>query len=67
VQAQFSVPITGNIMPFLSWVHEKTDIHKEEFTNDSVQVIFEANPSVVEQIRRKVQDFNGKFQTNPIE
>ncbi len=67
VQAQFSVPITGNIMPFLSWVHEKTDIHKEEFTNDSVQVIFEANPSVVEQIRRKVQDFNGKFQTNPIQ
>ena len=65
VQAQFSVPLTGNIMPFLSWVHEKTDIHKEEFTNDSVQVIFEANPSVVEQIRRKVQDFNGKFQTNP--
>jgi GTP-binding protein HflX len=63
--AQFTVPITGNVMPFLSWVHQKTDLHHEEFTNDSVQVIFEANPSVMEQIKRKVQDFNGKFQLNP--
>lgn len=64
VKAQFSVPLSGNVMPFLSWVHEKTDLHKEEFTSDSVQVIFEANPSVTEQIRRKVQDLNGKFDTN---
>jgi GTP-binding protein HflX len=64
LQAQFTVPISGNVMPFLSWVHQKTDIQKEEFTNDSVQVLFEANPTVVEQIRRKVQDFNGKFQIN---
>jgi GTP-binding protein HflX len=63
--AQFTVPITGNVMPFLSWVHQKTDLHHEEFTNDSVQVIFEANPAVMEQIKRKVQDFNGKFQLNP--
>lgn len=64
VQAQFSVPLVANVMPFLSWVHEKTDLHKEEFTNNSVQVLFEANPSVTEQIRRKVQDLNGKFQLN---
>jgi GTP-binding protein HflX len=64
LQAQFTIPISSNVMPFISWVHQKTDIHKEEFTNDSVQVVFEANPTVVEQIRRKVQDFNGKFQIN---
>ena len=64
LQAQFTIPISSNVMPFISWVHLKTDIHKEEFTNDSVQVVFEANPTVVEQIRRKVQDFNGKFQIN---
>ena len=65
VQAQFSVPLKGNFMPFISWVHQKTDIQKEEYTNDSIKVEFEANPSVAEQVRRKVEDLNGKFQTNP--
>ncbi len=63
--AQFSVPLSGNVMPFISWIHQKADIHKEEFTNDSVNVVFEANPSVMEQVKRKVQDLNGKFQLNP--
>ncbi|MGE5555242.1 MAG: GTPase HflX [Methanocella sp.] len=62
--AEFSIPLVGNVMPFISWVHQKADIHKEEFTNDSVNVALEADPSVMEQIRRKVQDLHGKFQTN---
>lgn len=65
IQAQFSVPLTNKTMPFISWVHEKTDIKKEYFTNDSVQVVFEAAPEMVEQVRRKVEDLHGKFQTNP--
>jgi GTP-binding protein HflX len=60
--AQFSVPLTGNVMPFISWLHQKADIHTEEFTNTSVNVDFEANSQVTEQVRRKVQDLNGKFQ-----
>ena len=64
VQAQFSVPLTNKAMPFISWVHEKTDIRKENFTNDSVQVIFEATPELTEQVRRKVEELNGKFETN---
>ncbi len=52
-------------MPFISWVHEKTHIEKENFTNDSVEVVFEANPSIAEQVKRKVEDLNGKFQTIP--
>ena len=64
VQAQFSVPLTNKTMPFISWVHEKTDIRKENFTNDSVQVIFEATPELTEQVRRKVEELNGKFETN---
>jgi len=63
--AQFSIPLSGNVMPFISWLHQKADIHKEEFTNDSVNVSFEANPSVMEQVKRKVQDLNGKFQLTP--
>jgi GTP-binding protein HflX len=62
VQAQFSVPLTGQAMPFISWVHQKTHIEKETYTNDSVQVVFEATSSLVEQIKRKVENLNGKFE-----
>jgi GTP-binding protein HflX len=65
VAAEFSVPLSGNVMSFISWVHQKADIHKEEFTNDSVHVTLEADPSVMEQIKSKVQDLNGKFQLIP--
>ena len=66
VRAQFSVPLSDNIMSFMSWVHQKTDIHKENYTNDSVEILFEATPAVADQIRKKVEDLNGKFQTCPI-
>jgi GTP-binding protein HflX len=65
VKARFSVPLTSKVMPFLSWVHERTDIHKEDYTNDSVEVVFEASSSLTEQVRRKVEELNGTFQTNP--
>jgi GTP-binding protein HflX len=64
-QAQFSVPLTGKAMPFISWVHGKTHIEKETFTNETVEVIFESTPSLVEQVRRKVEELNGKFQIIP--
>ncbi len=65
LQAQFSVPLTGKTMPFISWVHQKTHIQKETFTNDSVEVYFEATPSITEQVKRKVEDLDGKFQSIP--
>ena len=64
VQAQFSVPLTNSAMPFISWVHGKTEVKKEDFTNDSIQVVFEATPELSEQVRRKVEELNGKFTTN---
>jgi GTP-binding protein HflX len=63
VHAQFSVPLSGNVMPFISWVHGKTEIKKETFTNDSVEVVFEAKSDISEQVRRKVEQLNGKFTT----
>lgn len=64
-QAQFSVPLTGKAMPFISWVHGKTHIEKETFTNETVEVVFESTPSLVEQVRKKVEELNGKFQIIP--
>ncbi len=65
VHAQFSVPLNSNTMSFISWVHQKTHIEKENFTNDSVEVVFESNPSIAEQVKRKVEDLHGKFRAIP--
>ncbi len=64
-RAQFSVPLTGKAMPFISWVHQKTHIEKETFTNETVEVVFESAPALIDQVRRKVEDLNGKFQLIP--
>jgi GTP-binding protein HflX len=65
VQAAFSVPLTNETMPFMSWVHENTDVKEAKFMSDSVQVTFEANPLVAEKIRKRVEELDGKFGTNP--
>ena len=66
VQGSFSLPLTGEMMPFISWIHEKAEVKKEEFLGDNVKISFEANPQIAEQIRRKVEKFNGKY-TQPVD
>ena len=61
VQAAFSVPLTNETMPFMSWVHESADVKEVKFMSDSVQVSLEANPLFVEKVRKRVEEFNGKF------
>jgi GTP-binding protein HflX len=64
VQASFSIPFTNRTMPFMSWVHDKADVQKVSFMNDSVQVVFKANPSFAENVKKRVEELDGKFQTN---
>jgi len=63
VQASFSVPLTNEIMPFMSWVHERADVQTVKFMSDSVQVTFEANPLFAEKVRKRVEKLDGKFGT----
>jgi 50S ribosomal subunit-associated GTPase HflX len=63
VQASFSVPLTNQTMQFMSWVHERADVHEVKFMSDSVQVIFEADPLFTEKVRKRVGELDGKFET----
>jgi GTP-binding protein HflX len=63
VQASFSVPLTNETMPFMSWVHESADVKEAKFMNDTVEVTFEANPLFTEKIRKRVEELHGKFGT----
>ncbi len=51
-------------MPFMSWVHEKADVHKVNYTSTSVEVVFEADPCFAEKVRKRVKELNGKFETD---
>ena len=63
IQASFSVPLTTDTMPFMSWVHENADVQKVKFMRNSVQVIFEATPLFTEKVRKRVEELDGKFDT----
>jgi GTP-binding protein HflX len=63
VQASFSIPLTNKTMPFMSWVHEKAEVQKVNFTSNSVRVVFEANPLFTEKVRKRVEELDGKFGT----
>jgi GTP-binding protein HflX len=65
VEASFTVSLTNQTMQFLSWVHNGANVKKTDYTNNSVQVVFEAAPSFVEGVRKKVKGLNGKFETRP--
>ena len=61
IQASFTVPLTKETMPFMSWVHESADVKGAQFMSDSVQVTFEANPLFAEKVRKRVEKLNGQF------
>ena len=65
LEASFDIPLTNQTMQFLSWVHNSANVKKTNYTNNSVQVIFEAAPSFVEGVRKLVEELNGKFETRP--
>ncbi|TRO46804.1 GTPase HflX, partial [Candidatus Bathyarchaeota archaeon] len=65
VQALFTVPLTKETMPFMSWVHESADVKEAKFMSDSVQVTFEANPLFAEKVRKRVEKLDGKFVAIP--
>jgi len=45
-------------------VHERTDVQKVNFTDKSVQVVFEATPAFAENVRKRVMELDGKFEVN---
>ena len=65
MQAKFTVPLNPQTMQFLSWVHNNSTVKKTDYTNNTVQVVFEAAPSFVEGVRKRVEELNGKLEIIP--
>jgi GTP-binding protein HflX len=64
VQATFTVPLINKTMQFLSWVHNGANVKKTSYVGESVEVVFEASLSFAENVRKRVEGFGGRFETN---
>ena len=65
LEASFTVPLTNQAMPFLSRVHNGAYVKKTDYVDNSVQVVFEVEPSFIEGVRKRVEELGGKFETRP--
>jgi GTP-binding protein HflX len=63
VQASFTIPLTKETMPFMGWLFKSADVQKTDYTENSVHVVFEADPSFAEKVRKRVEkEFNAKIE-----
>ena len=63
VEATFRIAVTKDTMSFMAWLFENTDVRETNYDADSVRVVFEAEPSLAEKVRNRVEkEFNGRFE-----
>ena len=62
VQVSFTVPLKNETMQLMSLVYSKADVKKADYTNNSVQVVFEAEPEFTEKVKKRVEELNGKLE-----
>jgi len=62
VQASIILPTTKETMPFISWIFKTADVHSIKYVGDSANIVFEASPAFAEKVRKRVEEFNGKFE-----
>jgi hypothetical protein len=51
-------------MPFISWLFQRADVQTIKYADNCAHVVFEAIPSFAEKVRKRVEEFDGKFEKN---
>lgn len=63
VETSFTIPLTSESMSFISWLFNRADVQKLEYTSNSAHIIFEAVPWFTEKVKKRVEkEFNGKIE-----
>jgi len=62
IQASVTIPLSNDTMSFISWLFKNADVRKIQYTENSANIVFEAIPWLAEKIRKRVEDFNGRFE-----
>jgi len=62
VRASFTIPVTNETMPFLSWLYKTADVKAIDYKDNFAYGVFEATPLFAEKVRSRVEEFRGKFE-----
>jgi GTP-binding protein HflX len=62
VRASFTIPLTDKSMPFISSLFKSADVQTIEYSENTVRVVFETNPSFAEKVRSYVEKLDGRFE-----
>ncbi|MEM3783873.1 MAG: hypothetical protein QXY88_02410, partial [Candidatus Bathyarchaeia archaeon] len=63
VQASFSIPLTDEVMPFLSWLFNRADVQEIKYVDNVAHVVFEAVPWFAEKVKSRVEALGGKIES----
>ncbi len=62
VQASFSIPLTNEAMPFISWLFNRADVKEIKYSSNMAYVTFEAVPWFAEKVKSRVEELGGKIE-----
>ena len=63
VKVSLTVPLTNETMPFISWLHNRTDVQAINYGMNTVYVTFEAIPQFAEKVKSRIKEFGGKIES----
>ncbi|MGB9959445.1 MAG: GTPase HflX [Candidatus Bathyarchaeales archaeon] len=63
VTVAFTLPMTRETMPFISWLYNRAEVHTVNYTENTVQVKLEAIPWFAEKVKSRVEELGGKIET----
>ena len=63
VRASFSLPLSNEAMPFLSWLFSRADVQEIKYEGDVAYVTFEAVPWFAEKVKSRVGELGGKIES----
>ena len=55
IRASFGLPLTNENMSFISWLFSRADVHRVEYADDGVGVVFEAIPWFADKVKGRVK------------
>ena len=62
-RATFRLPMTDEAMSFISWLFNRADVQKIEYTDNEAYVVFEAVPWFAEKVVSRVKELGGKIES----
>lgn len=63
VKVSFMVPLTNEAMPFISWLHNRTDVQAIDYRMNTVYVAFEAMAQFAEKVKSRVKELGGRIES----